>query len=155
MRAVAVVVAALAVVAIAGCTQQEAPMPMPAPTASSTPSPGATVDPAPTGLVPGGTAEQNLAFFDATVDALLATNGDPDGRTIIDTLVAAGFDKSAMELTADTTAIGLDADNVQFTVKYPDGCLVGQQGNVGFHSVVLPVLATGRCLVGTTRPIDW
>jgi hypothetical protein len=69
--------------------------------------------------------------------------------------VASGFDKSQMELTADTTAVGLEADNIQFSVKINDGCLIGQNGNVGVHTVTAPVLATGTCLVGNTRAIDW
>lgn len=143
-------------VALAACTTPDdspdtSPMPVPKPTvsASAAPAPSAPV------LDPTGSAKDNQPFFDATVNALLATTPDPDGRTIIDTLVAAGFDKAAMELTADKTAIGLDADSVQFTVKFADGCIVGQQGNVGYHSAVLPVLSTGKCLIGQTRAINW
>ena len=145
-------------VALAACStpgDQADPTPMPVPTSSSSPSASASAAPPAAVLNPTGTAAENQEFFDATMNALLAANADPDGRTIIDTLVAAGFDKAAMELTADKTAIGLDADNVQFTVRYADGCIVGQQGNTGYHSVVLPVLATGKCLIGSTRAINW
>jgi hypothetical protein len=42
-------------------------------------------------------------------------------------------------------------------VNVADECLIGQNGPAsdGFHSVVAPLLSTGLCLVGTTRPIDW
>ena len=129
------------------------PTPMPVPT--STPSSSDSAAPPAAVLDPAGSAADNQGFFDSTMQSLLAATPDPDGRTIIDTLVAAGFDKAAMELTPDKTAIGLDADNVQFTVRFADGCIVGQQGNIGYHSAVLPVLSTGKCLIGTTRAINW
>ena len=60
-----------------------------------------------------------------------------------------------MQVTADTTSIGREADTVQFSVLWGDDCLVGQTGATGFASEVAPVLGTGTCLVGTTRTIDW
>ena len=58
-------------------------------------------------------------------------------------------------LTPDTTAVGLEADNIQFSVRMNNTCLVGQSGNVGYHSLAAPILSTGTCLVGNTRAIDW
>ena len=146
----------LAVLLAACTTSAETPdkpsTPMPVPTSSASAS---AAPPAAPTLNPAGTAAENQAFFDATMATLLASNSSPDGRTIIDTLVGAGFDKAAMEVTPDSTAIGLDADSVQFTVKFADACIVGQQGNVGYHSAVLPVLSTGKCLIGQTRTINW
>ncbi len=62
-----------------------------------------------------------------------------------------------MQLTVDTTTIGLKANSIQFSVRLNGGCLVGQngQGSGGYQSEVTPLLATGNCLVGDTRPIDW
>jgi len=40
-------------------------------------------------------------------------------------------------------------------VKFGKTCILGQAGNVGFQSSVVPVLATGKCLIGLTRPINW
>jgi hypothetical protein len=103
----------------------------------------------------GGTAEDNLPYFTAVVSALLSAEPDASGRDIVDHLAQSGFDKSSMELTADTTAVGLEADNLQFSVRMNGGCLIGQEGNVGLHTVTAPLLATGTCLVGNTRAIDW
>ena len=141
--------------ALAACGTPAEPDSTPAPTVTPSASASATAPPPAATLDPAGSAADNQAFFDSTLQALLATTPDADGRTIIDTLVAAGFDKAAMELTPDKTAIGLDADSVQFTVKFADGCVVGQQGNIGYHSAVLPVLSTGKCLIGQTRSINW
>ncbi len=80
------------------------------------------------------------------------------GRAYIDALVAAGFDKSAMQVTEDTTTIGDPAESIQFSVLWHDGeCLVGQVGPATGAPVVavLPAVGDGRCLIGDTRPIDW
>ena len=88
---------------------------------------------------------------------MIATNPAAGGRDFIDALVAAGFDKAAMQVTSDTTTIGDPADSIQFAVRFQDECLVGQYGpkSEGYHGAVRPMLGTGRCLDGQTRPIDW
>jgi hypothetical protein len=72
-----------------------------------------------------------------------------------DGLAAGGFDKSTMQVTADTTSIGRDADSVQFSVLWGQDCLIGQVSGAGYTSQTAPVLGTGACLVGSTRAIDW
>lgn len=123
---------------------------------SSTPAPTPTVAAGPV-LVPGGTASQNLAFFDKVNRATIAANAGAQGRDFIDALVAAGFAKSDMQLTADTTTIGLKANSIQFSVQLGDTCLIGQYGASadGYQSTTSATLATGGCLIGQTRPIDW
>ena len=144
--------------ALAGCTggptATRSPSAVASPTATSTPTSSA---PAAIALVAGGTAEQNLPFFDQVNKATLAANPNAQGRDVIDALVAAGFQKSDMQLTVDTTTIGLKANSIQFSVKLGDTCLIGQNGADagGYSSMVTPVLSTGNCLVGQTRAIDW
>ncbi|AGW41608.1 hypothetical protein O159_15570 [Leifsonia xyli subsp. cynodontis DSM 46306] len=156
----AVVSAALALglsVLLAGCT----PQPASPPSASPTGSAGQGVTPAPSAaptLVPGGTAQQNLPFFDHVNQATLAANPEAKGRDFIDALVAAGFAKADMQVTVDTTTIGLKANSIQFSVKLGDSCLIGQNGADagGYNSTVAaPIPPTGTCLVGQTRAIDW
>lgn len=107
-------------------------------------------------LVPGGTAADNLPVFASVVDAVWASPQNVIGRAYIDALVAAGFDKSAMQLTPDLTTVGNPAESIQFSVLWQDDCLVGQVGPATGSAVttVLPALS-GSCLVGATRPIDW
>lgn len=150
---------AAVIVGAAGCT---APVPVeptepsrPTPTGSSaaepaTPSPGTT-------LRPGVGASENLVFFDSVNAAVVVANPEAGGRDFIDALVAAGFDKSQMQVTADRTTIDLRADSVQFAVLFEGECLVGQYGPAsgGYHGAVRPALGAGGCLVGRTRPIDW
>ena len=159
MRRVAVASVALAAAALlTACVAQPEP-PAPAATQAS-PRPSSSPQPSSSPSAEGGPAEPGSAEeakskFDAALETLIATTPDPNGRAVIDALAGAGFEKSSMEVTPDTTAIGLDADSIQFSVLVGEECVVGQSGNVGYHSTVLPVLATGTCLVGTTRTIDW
>jgi len=104
---------------------------------------------------PDGTADENLAFFDDVNARFLAADPSPGGRPIVDNLVAAGFDREAMELTRDTTPIGRQADSVQFSVRIGDDCLIGQASDSGYVGIVGPVLGGSRCLIGELRPIDW
>jgi hypothetical protein len=152
----AVVAAVVVVAALAGCVQHSAPASTPVIVPTATPSGTATASAIPT-YDPTGTAEDNLAYFDKVGRALLTNNptANSQGETIVNWFVAHGFNKANMEVTPDKTSIGLAAWNIEFSVKFGSTCLLGQAGNVGFQSTVLPVLATGKCLIGTTRPINF
>lgn len=151
---------AATIVGVAGCTAAD-PGPTPGPasqTASAAPTASASPTPvAPPTLRPELSADENLAYFDSVNLGVVAANSAAGGRDFIDALVAAGFDRSQMEVTADRTTVDLDADSVQFAVLFQGECLVGQYGPAsgGYHSAVRPALGTGGCLVGETRPIDW
>lgn len=108
-------------------------------------------------LVPDGTADDNLPLFAAVTAAVWASPESVSGRAYVDALTAAGFDKAAMQVTADTSTVGNPAESILFSVRWDDECLVGQVGPaIGEPvAVVVPVLAEGACLVGQTRPIDW
>jgi hypothetical protein len=155
LRPAAAITAAFgAVLLLAGCVGQTAePTEAPTPQESETAEAPATAEPLV--LNPEGSAEDNLEYFTLVVTEFLASAPDSQGREIVDHLASVGFDKAAMEVTADTTAVGLDAENIQFSVRINDSCLVGQNGNVGIHTIAAPILATGTCLVGDTRAIDW
>lgn len=105
-------------------------------------------------LGPGGRRDSNLALFDSVNLAVVTTDDSAGGGDFID---AAGFDRSAMQVTADRTTVDLRAGSVQFSVRLGDECLVGQYGpeSGGYHGAVRPALGHGGCLVGRTRPIDW
>ncbi len=148
----AVGIVAIAVAALAGCVPA-APAATQSATAGPTPTSSATAA-APT-IDLTGTANQNRAYFDSVNEKFIAAGGDLSGRPFIDNLVKAGYPKVDMEVTPDRTSVNLAADNIQFSIRFGTTCLIGQYGNVGYASTVTTVLSTGRCLVGTTRPIDW
>ncbi|MBM7830311.1 hypothetical protein JOE59_001016 [Agromyces cerinus] len=143
-------------VGLAACTFDD-PGPTPPATGRPTPSAPGTAAPTAPEFRPELSATENLPYFDWVNSGVVAANASAGGRDFIDALVAAGFDKAQMQVTADTTTIGEAADSVQFSVLFQGECLVGQYGpkSDGYHGAVRPPLGTGACLVGQTRPIDW
>ncbi|MDO7882357.1 DUF6993 domain-containing protein [Salinibacterium soli] len=145
--------AAIAVL-LAGCVQE--PEPMPVPTVSGSPS--ATPTPEPTRipeLHPEGGAAANHQFFDYVNSTYYNGVGRGSGSEIVQNLANNGFNKADMEVTFDDTAIGIPADSIVVSVRIKGECLLGQFGPIRYTSTIAPVLGTGRCLVGVTRPIDW
>lgn len=139
--------------------------------ASCSPTPGPSAEPTgtetgpvatPTEVVPvyepDGTAQDNLPVFTLVTQQVWASDQRGAGRAYIDALVAAGFDKSAMQVTEDNSTVGRAAESMQFSVRWGDTeCLIGQVGPSTGEPVtkVMQQLVDGRCLIGQTRPIDW
>jgi hypothetical protein len=133
------------------------PEPSGTPSAESIPTVEPTA-PAQPVLVPDGTADENLPVFTSVAEAVWATDQRGSGRAYVDALIAAGFDRADMQVTQDVSTVGNPAESMQFSVRWgEDACLVGQVGPSTGQVVtaVMPQLAEGRCLVGSTRPIDW
>lgn len=131
-----------------------APEPEPEPTPAVTEAPPTAEAPT---IQPDGTAEDNLPIFESVTAQVWAASGSSSGQAYVDALVAAGFDKSAMQVTEDLTTVGNAVESMQFSVRWGDTeCLVGQVGpSTGEPvTIVMDQLAEGRCLVGNTRPID-
>jgi hypothetical protein len=139
---------------LAGCVPggQSAPSQSPSTAADPTATPTPTAAPV---LVPGGSAADNQPFFDSVNRALVAANPAAGGVEFTSNLRTSGFDIAAMQVTPDITTVGVAADSIQFSVRLGDECLIGQYGQGEYSSVVAPVLGTGSCLIGQTRPIDW
>lgn len=145
--------ALVVVIALSACVS-DAPDPVGTPSASpatATPSPTPTADPE---FVPGGTAGQNRPYLEFVIEQLLATTPQPASLAIVDTLVAAGFDRAAMEVTADTTRVGDPADSILFSVLIDGQCLLGQVAQGTLQTELADVLGSGRCLVGRTLSLD-
>ena len=107
-------------------------------------------------LVPSGSADDNLPLFRAVTARVWASEQRASGRAYIDALVAAGFERSAMQLTEDHSTVGNPAESIQFSVRWGDReCLVGQVGPSTGDPVaaVLPQLDGGACLVGRTATL--
>jgi hypothetical protein len=78
--------------------------------------------------------------------------GEPAAEQLPDALAAEGFAAADVQVTAGRTPTGLEADAVEVGVREGDRCLVAQVRNGVVSITVLPVLADGRCLVGTAVP---
>jgi hypothetical protein len=155
-RVLWVALATAVMLSLAGCTPGK-PMPLPpisvSPSASASSTP--TAAPVPK-LHPGGTAAANQQFFDYLNGAFVAQYGMGNSQAAVNNLVANGFIKTDMEVTTDTTTLGIPADAIFVSVKFKDQCLIGQLSGAGYHGILMPVLSgTGKCLVGETLPIDW
>lgn len=151
---VCVAVCACLLGVLTACTASTAPR---APETVGVPTQKASADPSATPT--GATASARKSEFDAAAQSVIDAHKKPGGKDFINALVAAGFDKTHMQVTPDRTSIGYEAGSVQFSVRVGDQCLIGQYGygakKVGYHSLVTPVLSTGACLIGRTRAIDW
>jgi hypothetical protein len=147
--------ALLAALLLGACTQAPAPAQPTASADAPTPEPTASAAPTIAPVDPAGTAEANLPAFEATAGGVVSGDPNADGRALVDALVAAGFPKDRMEVTADRTPLGNSADSILVSVHLGDGCLIGQRAQDGLSVHVEPALASGRCLVGQTRAIDW
>lgn len=154
----ALLVIAAGVVMLAGCTgTPPAPSPTSTPPVVASETPRATPTPTGPALVPEGSAEDNLPFFSELVAQVWNGPDQVSGRAYIDTLVAAGFDKSAMQVTEDRSTVGNAAESIQFSVQWGEECLIGQVGPATGSpvAIVADALPDGGCLLGRTRTIDW
>lgn len=141
---------------LTGCAPTPTPPPTPTQSAAE-PTPSAEPTPVGPALVPEGSAEDNLAFFAQIIRSVWNGDGRGAGRAYVDALVAGGFDKSAMQITADTSTVGNPAESIQVSVRWGEQCLIGQVGDATGEPVatVVGALPDGACLLGETRPIDW
>ncbi|MGN8025967.1 DUF6993 domain-containing protein [Microbacterium sp. 22242] len=154
--------AVLLVVVLTGCAPGAATSTAPSPS-GSTATPSSPAAPAPTGsapsapsLHPDGSAKDNLPYFTAIVAKVWASGERASNRAYIDAMAAAGFARADMQMTADTTTVDNPAESFQFSVRWGSTeCLVGQVGPSTGDPVtaVLPQLAGGRCLIGSTPPV--
>lgn len=157
-RGVSIAAAVGVVVLLSACTTAT-PDQDPAPTSSTSSSGSVAATPSasatPVALDPLGSARDNLDYFESVMKPFFDANPNAKGKAIINHLATAGFSKDRMEVTPDKTAVGLDADNIEFSVKINKTCLVGQTGIVKFQAFAAPLLASNTCLIGKTRAIDW
>ncbi|WP_180968930.1 DUF6993 domain-containing protein [Microbacterium aurantiacum] len=150
-----VLTAAAVAMLLTACSPTPNPSTNPEPAESA---PAATEAPEAPAYDPAGTAEANLPVFTAVTQQVWASEQRASGRAYVDALVAVGFDRALMQVTPDETTVGNAVESLQFSVRWGDAhCLIGQVGPSTGEPVtaVMAQLAEGRCLVGTTRPIDW
>lgn len=147
--------AALVGAALAGCTTGPGtPSPTPTPSAPETIAPGNEVLPtAAPQLRPGGSADQNKMYWDAAILDYWDRFRLGSTQTMVDQLRNWGFDPAATEITYDSTAIGLGVESIEVAVRFGEECLLADVRGDRYNTVILPVLGTGKCLVGETHPV--
>jgi len=125
----------------------------------SGPAPATEAPESPAEFVPGGSAEENLPYFDATLRAYAQSDAPLEGVPIVDAVVAAGFDKNNMQVSFDESKTGHTADSMYVAVRIDQSCLIGQlvAADRSYVAVTEPAVGPDKnvCLIGETRPIDW
>ncbi|WP_277525593.1 hypothetical protein [Arthrobacter sp. ES3-54] len=117
-------------------------------------SEGATsaASPAPSGPTrTGGTGTPGSDMkskVESVLDAAVRGGGQPQTARIRESLVSAGIPAGEVEVTAGRTPTGLAAGAVEAGVRDGRSCIVAQIRNGSVTVGVLPVLASGGCLVG-------
>ena len=150
-RALLPVIAVGAALALAACSG--ASMTVPESTESSSPSFSAK----PRNklkLVADGTPKENLPYFLSVMNTAYAnsTGADTVSEEMAAYLVNAGFDAASMQISENSTALGLVPDAKYVATIFKGECMVGTWGSsmAAPTVVVLPVLPQGGCLLGGT-----
>ena len=156
-----VVVAALLSSCTGGALPGSAESTPPAQTASqasssvaSPPSQAGAASPGGTAAgVPAGTEDPATSVLRQTVTDVLGrlAAGTPRPATaqVAEALTGAGIAATALEVSESITPTGLEADAIEAAVLQGSDCVVGQVRDGGVTVTVLPVLASGKCFVGS------
>ncbi|MGF9646442.1 hypothetical protein AAIH32_00595 [Pseudarthrobacter oxydans] len=128
------------------------------PNAAPSTGPGSSEAPAePLAETSGGQLTDSQAAATETVkktvtDALgrLAA-GSPKPATVqvTEALTGAGVDPAALQVSQSRTPTGLEADAIEASVLQGSDCVIGQVRDGAVTVTVLPVLASGKCFVGS------
>ncbi|MDH6532743.1 hypothetical protein M2119_000980 [Aurantimicrobium minutum] len=112
--------------------------------ATATPTP-------PPVFLPEGTATENLEYLGWVISTTVASDPAADSYAVASAVGASGFDPATVQFTFSTTAAGLPADTSEIAVQFAGECLIGQYGPAQPTVItkVMPLLASGGCLIGT------
>ncbi|MCW2754506.1 MAG: hypothetical protein JWQ32_1917 [Marmoricola sp.] len=86
--------------------------------------------------------------IESVLDTAVRGGGQPQTAGIRESLVNAGIPAGDVQVTASRTPTGLAADAVEAGVRDGRSCIVAQIRHGSVAVSVLPVLASGGCLVG-------
>ncbi|MBT2531581.1 hypothetical protein J7E83_05450 [Arthrobacter sp. ISL-48] len=80
---------------------------------------------------------------------LAAGTPKPATAQLADALTGAGIPAADLEVSESRTPTGLEADAIEAGVVRGKDCVVGQIRDGGVTVSILPVLASGKCFVGS------
>ena len=148
IRLIAATVALTSTFVLTACTAPVTPDAPKTASASASATPKPTKDPK---FLPDASAQDNLYYFSWVIEKTLAADPATDSYAIAQAVGAAGFDPATVQFTFSSTAAGLAADTSEVAVQFGGQCLIGQFGPVTPKVIarVMPLLATGGCLLGT------
>lgn len=80
---------------------------------------------------------------------LAAGTPKPATGQVSDALTGAGIAPSVLQVSQSRTPTGLEADAIEAAVLQGKDCVIGQVREGAVTVTVLPVLASGKCFVGS------
>ncbi|MFC8041852.1 DUF6993 domain-containing protein [Paenarthrobacter sp. NPDC057355] len=89
--------------------------------------------------------------MESVLTRLTSDASKPAQEQIRNQLVAAGIPASTLEVSASRTPTGLDVDAIEAAAQSGHSCIIGQIRSQAVTIVTLPVLSTGKCLIGDAR----
>lgn len=84
-----------------------------------------------------------------TLGKLAAGTPKPATAQVSEALAGAGIAPGVLEVSQSRTPTGLEADAIEAAVLQGDDCVIGQVRDGAVAVTVLPVLASGKCFVGS------
>ncbi|MCQ6272109.1 hypothetical protein M8J71_16710 [Pseudarthrobacter sp. R1] len=80
---------------------------------------------------------------------LAAGSPKPATAQVTEALTGAGVNPAALQVSQSRTPTGLEADAIEASVLQGSDCVIGQVRDGAVTVTVLPVLASGKCFVGS------
>lgn len=134
----------------AGASREASASPAASEPPATAPTPAEAAAPA---NIPATAEDPATAALKQTVTDVLGrlAAGTPRPATaqLIDALTGAGIVAAALEVSESRTPTGLEADAIEAAVLQGKNCVIGQVRDGGVSVTVLPVLASGKCFVGS------
>jgi len=84
-----------------------------------------------------------------TLTKLAAAAPKPATAQVSDALTGAGIAPAVLQVSQSRTPTGLEADAIEAAVLQGKDCVIGQVREGAVTVTVLPVLASGKCFVGS------
>lgn len=84
-----------------------------------------------------------------TLTRLAAGSPKPATAQVSEALSGAGIDPGLLQVSQSRTPTGLEADAIEAAVRQGGACVIGQVREGAVTVTVLPVLASGKCFVGS------
>jgi len=140
---------------LSSCGFARMPVPSADPSASgsASPSAGTQARNVPK-LNPTAKPKANLPYFLYILNGAYDANSGPDtpSEVMAAAVASAGFDASTIQISDNSTALGLNPDAKYVSVIFNGECLVGTWGSsvTSPTATALPVLPQGGCLIGGT-----
>ncbi len=83
------------------------------------------------------------------LERLAAGSPKPATAQVTEALTGAGIAPASLQVSQSRTPTGLEADTIEASVLQGRDCVIGQVREGAVTVTVLPVLASGKCFVGS------